>query len=68
MVISMKSIEETFRKALIIMEAAVEICIEPNKDYSFTCPVCGGTAHAYMVKSNGHHHGYCNGCRVSFAE
>lgn len=59
---------EYFRKALLIVEAAIDVCVEPDKDYAFTCPVCGGIAHAYMVKSNRHLHGCCDGCGVSFAE
>lgn len=50
------------------VQEAIAVCKEPNKDYTFTCPICGGEAHVYMVKSNRHHHGYCKGCEMNFAE
>lgn len=60
--------DEEFDRLMSFVNAAIQVCEEPEKTYSFVCPNCGGEAHAYMVKSNGHHHGYCDGCGVSFAE
>ncbi len=61
-------LKEQFEKAVLIMREAYRVCQEPDKDYVFTCPICGGEAHVYMVKSNGHHHGYCKGCEMNFME
>lgn len=62
------SSDDFIKKVIPFMEAATSACKEAGKDYTFICPNCGGEAHVYMVKSNGHHHGYCDGCGVSFAE
>lgn len=56
------------KKVIPFMEAAISACKKAGKDYTFTCPNCGGEAHVYMVKSNRHRHGYCDGCKISFAE
>ena len=50
------SSDDFIKKAIPFLEAAISACEEAGKDYTFTCPNCGGEAHVYMVKSNGHHH------------
>lgn len=56
------------KNAIVFMQEMSRVCEEPEKDYVFTCPICGGEAHAIMARINGHHHGYCKGCDMTIME
>lgn len=39
-----------------------------GKEYSFTCPLCGGTAHVGRSDFNGHINASCNNCGMNIIE
>lgn len=60
--------EEELNRTMQFIVAALEICEEPEKDYQFVCPLCGGEAHVSKASYNGHHRAYCMECKMNFIE
>ena len=60
--------KEELKRAGEFIAAALKVCKRPEKDYTFVCPSCGGTAHVRMAAVHGHRHGYCDNCELYFME
>lgn len=60
--------EEKMKDILLFINAAIEACEEAERDYQFTCPLCGGEAHVSKARCNGHHAARCLGCGMNFIE
>lgn len=60
--------KEELKRAGEFIAVALKVCKRPEKDYTFVCPSCGGTAHVRMAAVNGHRHGYCDNCELYFME
>jgi len=59
-----KSLEST----IAIILKAQEICEIPEIVYEFECPTCRNTAKAAKAELNGHIHGACETCKVTFVQ
>lgn len=60
--------EEEIKRTMQFVVAAISACKEPNVNYQFTCPLCGGEAHVIMSGYNGAHIAQCFGCDMNFME
>ena len=60
--------EEMATKMVSFMKAAQEAIKEPDKQYTFTCPLCGGEAVGGKTGSNNHIHAKCNKCNFSIMQ
>ena len=63
-----KNEEEMTTKMLSFMKAAQETIKEPDKQYTFTCPLCGGEAVGGKAGINNHIHAKCNKCNFSIMQ
>ena len=50
------------------IHAACEVCVEYDREYTFTCTNCGSEAYAEKTSHNGHHRGHCTNCWIRFIE
>lgn len=41
---------------------------DPDIDYSFSCPICGGLAYARKNGYNGHKRAHCENCGIRIIE
>ena len=41
---------------------------EPDLDYPFCCPICGGQAYARKIGYNGHRRAHCENCGIKIIE
>ena len=63
-----KNEEEMATKMIPFMKAAKEAIKEPDKQYTFTCPLCGGEATGGKAGTNNHIHAKCNKCNISIMQ
>lgn len=54
--------QKRFEQFLALRLEAHHVASLPDRLYEFTCPVCGGRAHAVKAGLNGHVHVACEKC------
>ena len=60
--------ESMTNKMFTFMKTAQETIKEPDKQYTFTCPLCGGEATGGKAGTNNHIHAKCNKCNFSIMQ
>lgn len=63
-----KEISELIKKMIPFMKAAKEVIKEPDKQYQFECPLCGGKAVGGMASINKHVHAHCTKCKIQIMQ
>lgn len=60
--------EDLFRNSFAFHKAAREAIREPDRTYSFVCPICSGEAHGGKAGCNNHIHASCSSCGFSIMQ
>lgn len=60
--------EDMAKKMVTFMKVAQDVIKEVEKQYEFTCPLCGGDAIGGKASINNHIHAKCNKCNFSIMQ
>lgn len=60
--------EDMAKKMVTFMKVAQDVIKEVDKQYEFTCPLCGGDAIGGKASINNHIHAKCNKCNFSIMQ
>lgn len=60
--------EDMAKKMVTFMKVAQDVIKEVDKQYEFTCPLCGGDAIGGKASINNHIHAKCNKCNFSITQ
>jgi len=66
--IEAEELAKAFYNATKLLQEARKHIKRDNKTYYFTCPLCGGEAHAGRASTNGHIHTRCEDCKTALMQ